>query len=448
MSVYLSERTPRAAFVTLPTRVRMSQNRQIEVLVLDAHFRQALAAMRSLARAGVQVGAVACHSEAWAPAFKSRWCSFAAVVPDFADDAGGYVDALGALLDEYPARMILPSHDGSIEAIRPRRAELERRTFLPLASEAALTIAVSKPRTLALAKELNIAVPRGVLVSDGGDVRAAINEVGCPAVIKPVSSWGQRDGLGKQCGCAVALTVDEAKESVDAISAAGLKSLVQQWLPGRRDAVSIFFAAGKVWARFAQKSYREFPPLGGSSVLCESIPLRSDLTEPAERLVRTIGLDGCSMVEFRRDRAGQPVLMEINPRMAGSVALAISAGVDFPRLLYAWARQEPLHEIREYRVGRRLRWLSGDAWNLRTTFESQGRPDIPSRSAAVATFLTDFIRRPAKFDVVDAHDMMPAFADLRHTIMEPAFTRARELVGGRRSATPKTRTRSDAAPRR
>jgi predicted ATP-grasp superfamily ATP-dependent carboligase len=427
----------------------MSQNRQIEVFVLDAHFRQALAAMRSLARGGVRVGAVACRSWAsWAPAFKSRLCSFAAVVPDFTDDPEGYVDALRALLDEYPARMILPAHDGSIEAIRPRRAELESRTFLPLASEAALSIAVSKPRTLALAKELNIAVPRGVLVSDGGDVRAAINEVGCPAVIKPVSSWGQRDGVGKSCSCMLALTVDEAKRSVDVLSAAGVKSLVQQWLPGRRDAVSIFFAAGQVWARFAQTSYREFPPLGGSSVLCESIPLRADLTEPAEQLVRTIGLEGCSMVEFRGDQAGHPVLMEINPRMAGSVALAISAGVDFPGLLYAWARQEPLHEIKEYRVGRRLRWLGGDLWNLRMTFDGQGRPDNPSRSAAVTTFLTDFFLRPSRLDGVDVHDMMPAFAELRNTLVEPAYSRAREMLGGRRSATPKITTRSDVAPRR
>src|ERR1700722_16972684 len=142
---------------------------QAEVLVLDADFRQALAAMRSLSRAGVSVGAVACRSEAaWAPAFRSRWCRLSAVVPDFNEDAEGYVDALLALLDERPARLILPSHDGSIEALRARRAELERRTSLPLASEAALDIAVSKTRTLALATELGIAVPRSVLVTDPG----------------------------------------------------------------------------------------------------------------------------------------------------------------------------------------------------------------------------------------------------------------------------------------
>jgi hypothetical protein len=148
------------------------------VLVLDAHFRQALAAMRSLSRSGINIGAVACKSEAaWAPALKSHWCRLSAVVPDFAEDADTYVDAVIGLLDEYPARLILPSHDGSIQALRVRRAELERRTFLPLASEAALEIAVSKTRTLALATELGIAVPRSVPLTDERDVGAAIKEV-------------------------------------------------------------------------------------------------------------------------------------------------------------------------------------------------------------------------------------------------------------------------------
>src|SRR6266852_5212558 len=166
MTLGVSDHAPPARFATVPTRSRISPPPPIEVLVLDAHFRQALATMRSLAPAGIGVGAVTCRSEAlWAPALRSRWCSFGAVVPDFADDANGYVDALLALLDECPVRMILPSHDGAIEAIRSRRAELERRTFLPLANEAALAIAVSKARTVALAKELGIAVPRGVLVN-------------------------------------------------------------------------------------------------------------------------------------------------------------------------------------------------------------------------------------------------------------------------------------------
>ena len=69
-----------------------------------------------------------------------------------------------------------------------------------MASEAALDIAVSKPRALALATELGIAVPKSVVVTRSSDVRAAINEVGCPAVIKPVQSWGESNGVGSRHG--------------------------------------------------------------------------------------------------------------------------------------------------------------------------------------------------------------------------------------------------------
>jgi predicted ATP-grasp superfamily ATP-dependent carboligase len=403
--------------------------------VLDAHQRQALAAMRSLSRSGIAVGAVACSSEAaWAPALKSRWCRLEAIVPDFDEDADSYVDAVVALLDEHPARLILPSHDGSIQALRARRSELERRTFLTLACEAALDIAVSKTRTLALARELGIAVPRSVLVTDPGDVRAAIDEVGCPAVVKPVCSWAHGAGLGERWGCDVAVSVDEATRSVERMRASGLQAILQHWLPGRRDAVSFFCASDKVWARFAQTSYREFPPLGGASVLCESIPLLADLVEPAEKLIRAAGVDGCSIVEFRRDRSGQPVLMEVNARLAGSLALAIASGVDFPGMLHAWALDKPLREITIYRVGRRQRWLSGDFWNLKYAFDGGHRPDVPSRRRAVATFLSDFVRRPSTLDIFDASDMMPALFELRHIVIEPLLGRIGKSAFGLRPA--------------
>lgn len=72
------------------------------------------------------------------------------------------------------------------------------------------------------------------------------------------------------------------------------------------------------------------PPSGGSSVLPKSIAIRPDTGDQAERLVREIDLEGFSMVEFRRDTAGVPHIMEINSRLIAGIELAISAGVNFP----------------------------------------------------------------------------------------------------------------------
>jgi predicted ATP-grasp superfamily ATP-dependent carboligase len=392
----------------------------LDVLVLDAHNRQALACTRVFARAGLHVGTAACASEAeHAPTFRSRWPRLRAVLPDIAADADAYVDALLGLLDAHPAQMILPCYDGSIEAIRARRSELERHTAVPLGSEAALDIAVSKVKTQAAAEELGIAVPRSILVKDVGEVAAAIREIGYPAVVKPTQSWVECDGAGIRLASETALSAEDAEASLRKMLSAGAQALLQQWLPGRREAVSVMYARGTMWARFAQASYREFPTLGGVSVLCEGIPLLPDITSAAERLIRAIDLEGCSMVEFRRDADGRPVLMEINPRIGGSVALAVASGVNFPMLLRDWALGQPLHEVSTYRAGRRLRWLGGDIWNLKYALERVGGPDVPPRGRAVATFLSDFILRPSALEFVDLGDMGPALVELQETVVRP-----------------------------
>jgi biotin carboxylase len=271
----------------------------LDVLILDAEYRQALAALRSLSRSGLRVGAVACQSEVdGALAFKSRWCQLSAVAPDFSTDPTLYVESILGLLDRYAPDVVIPCHDGSIQSLRARRVELESKAALPLASDAALDIAASKPCTLALAAEIGIAIPRSVLLSEGQNLRAALKETGSPAVIKPVESWVARNGVGSRLGCEIVSSYSDAERIVEAMQTAGSQVLIQQWLPGRRDAVTLFYARGQVWARFAQTSYRELPLIGGASVLCESLPQLPDLVGPAERLVRAMDLEGCSMWSF------------------------------------------------------------------------------------------------------------------------------------------------------
>jgi hypothetical protein len=122
------------------------------------------------------------------------------------------------------------------------------------------------------------------------------------------------------------------------------------------------------------------------------------------------------MVEFRRDRAGRPVLMEVNPRMGGSVALAIACGVDFPRLVRLWAMGLTVPPVWSYRVGARRRWLSGDLETLKGALKGGRGHDVPSRTRSVATFLADFVRRPASIDVLDASDPRPASMEMRQIV--------------------------------
>jgi predicted ATP-grasp superfamily ATP-dependent carboligase len=164
-----------------------------------------------------------------------------------------------------------------------------------------------------------------------------------------------------------------------------------------------------MYARFAQWAKRTQPPLGGTSVFRQSIALPDDITKQSERLVREIELEGYSEVEFRRDSEGKPYLMEINPRLSASIEVAVRAGVDFPYLLYQWAKGERIDCVEGYRIGGWMRYLEGD---LLTTFQAileRGRPGVTPPTQAVFEFIASFFV-PTGYDYFDWRDPLPMWS--------------------------------------
>ncbi|TMB75671.1 MAG: hypothetical protein E6J48_14840, partial [Chloroflexi bacterium] len=168
------------------------------------------------------------------------------------------------------------------------------------------------------------------------------------------------------------------------------------------------YADGQIFARFAQWAKRTVPPLGGQSVLRQSIAVPSDTGDQAERLVREIGLEGYSEVEFRRDGAGTPYLMEINPRLSASIEVAVRAGVDFPYLLYQWASGDQINIIKGYHVGGWVRYMKGDLATTILAVQERGRPGVAPPAKAILDFCASFCK-PMGYDYVDWKDPLPAW---------------------------------------
>jgi predicted ATP-grasp superfamily ATP-dependent carboligase len=374
----------------------------LDVVLLDADLRQAVATVRSLGSAGLRVGAFDASRHTAAAA--SRFSAGFGVLPDHASDAVGYLERVLDLVRAEPFPVLIAAHDGAIETLRSARAELACHAVLALAGEEALEIAVDKRRTLALAADVGVEIPRAVEVNLEADVADAVREIGLPLVVKPLRSWAGT----RRVACSVVTSACEALARLRALLGAGVRTvLFQEWVPGRREAVSLLVDRGRPLVRFAQVADRMFPTVGGSSVVRHSIALPADAVTAAETLVLTAGLDGYSEVEFRRDRAGRPVLMEINPRLSASVELAVRAGIDFPLLLYRWARGLAVEPSNGYRVGARMRWLGGDVRWLLETARSQGRPDVLPLHAAAGAFVGECFR-PSAYDYLRHDDLRPS----------------------------------------
>jgi predicted ATP-grasp superfamily ATP-dependent carboligase len=385
-----------------------------DALVLDAGLRQSLVTVRSLGSRGQKVAALETVENV--PAFSSRWSEKAYVCPA-GYDTEEYLDCLNQLLDDGGARVLITSHDGTIALIRRNRERLQQRVRIALASERALTIAVNKELTLSIASRLGIAVPNSVTANDVSDIPRALREIGLPAVIKPTESWISRAGGGVRVTPEIVNSRDDAHRVVDTLTRLGGTCLFQQLLSGRREAVMLLYANGEVFARFAQWAQRTAPAFGGESVMRQSIAVPDDIGSQAERLVREIDLEGYSEVEFLRDAAGVPYLMEINPRLSASVEIAVRSGVDFPHLLFQWASGGRIDRVPTYRVGRRMRYLKGDVMSTIATFRDAGRPGNTPPLPTLLSFCASFFK-PTGYDYLDWRDPIPA---VRATA---AFTRS------------------------
>src|SRR5437867_8273292 len=280
-----------------------------------------------------------------------------------------------------------------------------------------MTIAVNKERTLAVANRLGIRVPRGLVVRTVDKVPMAVKEIGLPAVVKPSESWLWHGQGGMRVVPLVVTSPDEARRVIAELTRWGGVTLFQQLLSGRREAVSFLYAHGNVYARFAQWAKRTEPPLGGNSVLRQSIVVPPDIGAQAESLVRELDLEGYSEVEFRRDSNHVPYLMEINPRLSASVEIAVRCGVDFPYLLYQWANGESIDKVDGYRIGRWMRHLRGDIMTTVAALQQRGRPGVAPPGQAALDFGLSFFR-PMGYDYVDWEDPLPAVKAATH------FTRA------------------------
>jgi predicted ATP-grasp superfamily ATP-dependent carboligase len=388
-----------------------------DVLILDGSHKHSLTAARSLGRAGLRVavgesfGRYPVHHEP--PSFHSRYCARSLVLPDYVTEPTAYVDAVLGFVREHGVRVVLPVGDANITLLVPHRERFTALgSFLAVASDAALELANDKTRTLEVADKLDIDYPKSVTVRAVEDLKQAEAQFGYPYVLKPTVSW-----TGAVANRNLPLEVMNEAEAVEATTrflATGCEVIAQQLATGAREGVSLFIVNGEVLAYCGCEALRTTPPLGGVSVMRESIPVSEELLNAAVSLATTMGVDGPSEVEFRRDASGHPLLMEINARLAGTLENAIHSGVDFPVMIWQWGTGQPIESVKSYRTGVRTRWLAGDLRWLWDVVLKPGRPDGLPASRGVWTFTKEFFRT-RHYDFVDRRDMRPALAELWDT---------------------------------
>jgi carbamoylphosphate synthase large subunit len=383
------------------------------VLVLDGDTRAGLEIARRLHQLGERV--VIASSERGASGMRTRAAEARVVLADPRTAFDAYADGIVAALG--PGDVAMCSGERALEALRARRDAIAARgAVAAIASEAALTIAGSKQLTLDRAAALGIDSPRSLQVATPEEVLEGAVELGYPLVVKPLASWRPLPGGGGET-VAPMLAYDRAglERIARRLVRPAAPALLQQVATGVRETHKFVLQDGRLIARLVMVAERCWPPLGGSSVMRVTVEPPQDSYALALALVSDVGLDGVSEVEFRRDAAGRPLLMEINARISQSVALAHRAGVELAQLQLRWARGEHLEPVADYRRGVRLGWPAGEARLLACGLIGRLDPR-PRPLAELRDIARDYGFRHAGLEGLDRRDLAPTAAALAFTL--------------------------------
>src|SRR5690348_2945329 len=328
----------------------MSPSEQPKVLILDGHARAAAESLLSLPQSCVLHVAA---TEPDALALVSPRIARKLVQPAIVDALREWLVALDHH-EHYD--LILCSTEASLLALKSEALDPHLRAKAVLPGEASLDIALDKQRTVDLARALDIRTPRGRVIAD----MQGAPEPAWPVVMKPLrSKIVVADGVKSL----VPQICRNAQERNAALAAMLPFTPVveQEYFRGRGIGIEMLFEHGKPRWCFAHERIHEVPATGGASSYRRAIEPPPELLKAATRLLAQLHWHGVAMVEFKLAENGDYRLLEINPRLWGSLPLATAAGVNFPLALLKIALGDALEAQPRFRRGMRARNVGADA---------------------------------------------------------------------------------------
>lgn len=393
----------------------------LPAVVLGIETPIGLAIVRDLGARGVQVTGIGRHADALASS--SRFLHRALVRADGEEQVIAQLLGLGL----GPACLFAIS-EGDIKMLNRHRDRLGGFTLM-FADAARMERVLNKEQTYAAAAKVGIRVPRTGQPVSLKQVAALGSALQFPVVLKWANPNEARAVLSpagldmdKTHYC---YTPAELAAYLAPYARVGIYPLVQEYCAGYGLGQFVLMKDGQAHYTFQHWRVHEWPPEGGFSSLCESVPLaqHDGLMAQSVALLRELGWEGIAMVEYRHDPAtGSSALMEINGRFWGSLPLAYHAGASFPWFSYTlFGLGQPVGQ-HPYRSGVRCRFMVPETKRLaRILFQSGAIADKTisfRRLPELASYLADFVRPSTCYYVFSWEDPAPFFSDIAATLRQ------------------------------
>lgn len=254
-----------------------------------------------------------------------------------------YIDALLDICQKERVDILMPIMSAELPALVVNREKFrEIGTIVSVSDMNSVLIANNKYKLYQFMKDNGMRVPKFCRIDHADQLKDAFAYVGYPDIpicIKATELSGSRgvrivdpsksrfDILFGEKPNSFYITYEE----LDAIlheKDSMPEMMVMEGLPGEEFSIDLVADHGKILYMGARQS----------NSITASIPMEATLFhieegyQIARDVVEKLGLDGNADLDFKFDREGRPVLMEINPRLAATMRIFKEGGMNLPYL--------------------------------------------------------------------------------------------------------------------
>ncbi len=342
----------------------------MKAVVTDARLRAAVNIIRALGGAGISVVAAEAEGTANVLGFRSKCTSSRLRLGRQAKTAPSIADLKALLSAAGPDGVIVPGSTPMVTLLAEHReafGEHSPKALVPAVSS--LRLAHDKSECFKLATTLGVPVPvtslpweEGADATDPVSLEKWAENLHYPAILK--YRLGEDLGLPAAQRYRVAKSPREAVQAYLEMNARQKKPFAQEYVEGQDyGAAFLYDSKSHLVASFTYRSIRERPKGAGPTVFAVS-QYEPRLVEYGHKILSALKWQGVAMLDFRKGPDGRFLLLEINPRFWGSLALAILSGIDFPLLYFRCCTGEPVQPVVQ-KDGVRIRFFPQDLLSIR-----------------------------------------------------------------------------------
>ena len=360
------------------------------VLLTNGGARTSYAALRSLASIGLRCIA--------SDASRLGMCQFSRLpaakyqYTSHYQNEDEFISQLQQLVKEEKVSLIFPSHNET-EVIAKNRDRFEQHITSIVPAYEHCVLFNNKKLSYDLAESLGIPTPRRVKYHNLDELDAGLKSSQIEKSVVKLLTGNSAKGVF------YADTPAEAKDIVERLIREfdlGQDRLpqVEEHVIGDGYGSSVLFWKGQPVADFTHRRLRDKIDTGGTSTLREAAS-HEGIEAAAQKIFSSVGWHGLAMCEFKVcTSTGRFWFIEVNPRLWGSISLAINAGVDFPLLAYICSiegRAAAINYKSKIRSANtwRARWLLGDVFvSIKNIRKNPAK--IFSKASAKVDSLDDF----------------------------------------------------------